>query len=144
MTETMIDSGLTPHDVFGAHLECLHQHLRLCMDRVSKVESLDAGEQSVTFSHLIRQVESMMPLYETVVDRFTEENADLDAKLFDLSCLLERAEVVGNTAFENFDNLSDNDRSILMIDLVDRVRDIRAGVRECMEINQGVRHDSQA
>ena len=85
-----------------------------------------------------------MPLYETVVDRFTEENADLDAKLFDLSCLLERAEVVGNTAFENFDNLSDNDRSILMIDLVDRVRDIRAGVRECMEINQGVRHDSQA
>lgn len=62
----------------------------------------------------------------------TEEN--LDGKLFDLNCLLERAEVVGNTAYESFDNLTDEDRSILMIDLVYRIREARTQVQECMEV----------
>ncbi|MBV1788615.1 hypothetical protein KQ940_11175 [Marinobacterium sp. D7] len=60
---------------------------------------------------------------------------ELDNKLFTLNCLLERAEVVGNTAFENYDGLSDSDKSVLMIDLVERIREARAAVQECMRIN---------
>jgi hypothetical protein len=61
---------------------------------------------------------------------------NLDGKLFDLNCLLERAEVVGNTAFECFETLTDHDRSVLMIDLVCRIREARESVRECMDINR--------
>ncbi|WP_036188995.1 hypothetical protein [Marinobacterium lacunae] len=60
----------------------------------------------------------------------------VDAQLFDLSCLLERAEVVGNLGLESFDSLPEHDREVLLVDLLFRIREARAAVSACAEVNR--------
>lgn len=61
---------------------------------------------------------------------------EVDSQLFDLRCLLERAEVIGNMGLECFENLPESDREVLLADLLCRIREAREAVAACSEINR--------
>lgn len=73
MTNTMRETGLKAYDLFEVRLEMLHQHLKLCQSRVRDQSGMSENEQTVTFAHLINQVEELAPLFNEAVDSITEE-----------------------------------------------------------------------
>ncbi|MBV1788617.1 hypothetical protein KQ940_11185 [Marinobacterium sp. D7] len=73
MTNTMSESGLKAYDLFEARLEMLRQHLKLCQSRVRDQSGMSENEQTVTFAHLLNQVEELAPLFTEAVDSAAEE-----------------------------------------------------------------------
>ncbi len=62
-------------------------------------------------------------------------NAKMDDKLFDLQCLLQRAEIVGNLGLESCP-LNDDDQAPLIADLLIKIQEAQKLVKACADENK--------
>jgi hypothetical protein len=57
-----IDSGAEPYHLLPIKLDRVRQHLDLCVSHINANGGMTENEQVVTISHLLGQVEELIPL----------------------------------------------------------------------------------